>query len=399
MKIAEVKQLLGTPETDRLEFKSSDALKKPATIAREVVAFLNAKSGDILVGVGEQGGVAATLESIPNAAAAIGNLRNHLVDTIEPSPLDGEVEIHEIPRDDLGAIIHVRVHEGSRRPYALLKDRGRQFLVRVGDRMREMAREEIADAFRGPTSPSDRIAETIKRVGDAADKERASSKFWWCIEPTDPLKIDCESPDDATKKFFEDLLMRPQMSGNRPSGWTMIFAHSKPKFQSSGIRHVVGTGSNEHSVEISPQGRMTFRAPRARLDRDWNGEGIEIYPFALIELPVSAFRMASKILDRYATPRADLKLVVAAVIGGLEGATLRPGSPNEPSLPWQKPKRFEEKDLIVAPFEVEVAELQANPDAAAFRLVRRIYEGFDLDADDIPREFSPDDHVLRLPRS
>lgn len=399
MIISEVKQLLGTRESDRLEFKAADVLKKPTAIAREVVAFLNAKGGDILVGVGEKDGVATILESIPNAAAVVGSLRNHLVDTIEPSPLDNEVEIHQIPRDDLGAILHVQVREGSRRPYALLKDRGRQFLVRVGDRMREMTREEIAEAFRTTRPASDRVAETMKRVGEAADRELGSSSFWWCLEPSESLEIDFENADAETKKFFEDLLMRPQASGNRSSGWTMIFDHSKPKFRSSGVKHVVGTGPKEHSVEISPQGRMTFRAPRIRLDRDWSDEGMEIFPFALIELPVSTFRMAAKIVDRYAAPRTELKVIVAAVIGGVGGATLRPGSPNEPSLPWRKPKRFEGKDLRVAPFEVDGAELRKSPDGAAYPLIRRIYEGFDLDADDIPREFDPKDRVLRLPRT
>jgi hypothetical protein len=399
MNISEVKQLLGTRESDRLEFKAADALKKPTTIAREVVAFLNAKGGDILVGIGEQDGVATTLESIPNAAAVIGSLRNHLVDTIEPSPLDNEVEIRQISHDDLGDIIRVQVHAGSRRPYALLKDRGRQFLVRVGDRMREMAREEVAEAFRGANVPGDRIAEAMREVGDAADKERGSSTFWWCLEPTESLGIDFENAGAETKKFFEDLVMRPQASGNRSSGWTMIYEGSKTSFRATGFKHVNGAGSNEYSIEISPKGKMTFKAPRVSLDRDWSDEGVRIFPFALIELPVSTFRMAGKILDRYAASSTELKVVVAAVIGGLAGATLRPGSPNEPIRGWQKPKRFEGKDLRVAPFEIDGAELRKSPDAAAYPLIRRIYEGFDFEVNDIPREFDPKDRVLRLPRT
>ena len=399
MNISEVRQLLGTRETDRLEFKAADALKKPTTIAREVVSFLNANGGQILIGIGEREGVATSLESIQNAAAAIGSLQNHLIDTIEPSPLGNEVEIDRISNDDLGDIIRVQVRAGSRKPYALLKDRGRQFLVRVGDRMREMAREEIAEAFRGPLPPVDHIAETEKRVREAADKERGTSRFWWCLEPSQSLGIDFEHANVETKKFFEDLVTRPQASGNRHSGWTMIFDNSKTRFRTSGLKHVSGAGSNEYSIEISPRGGMTFTAPRISLDRDWNNEGVRIFPFALIELPVSTFRMAAKILDRYATSMTELKVIVAAVIGGLAGATLRPGSPNEPIRGWQKPKRFDGKDLRVPPFAVDGLEIRKNPDAAAHPLIRRIYEAFDLESDDIPREFGPEDHVLRLPRS
>lgn len=399
MNISEVKLLLDTRESARMEFKAADALKNPTIIAREVVAFLNAEGGDILVGIREQDGVATMLESIPNAAAVVGNLRNHLVDTIEPSPLDNEVEIHQIPRGDLGAIIHVQVHEGSRRPYALLKDRGRQFHIRVADRIREMTRQEIAEAFGRTPSLGDRVAEAMKRVGEAADGQIGASQFWWCLEPTESLGIDFENADTETKKFFEDLVMRPQASGNRSSGWTMIFDQSKPRFRSSGLKHAVGTGANEHLVEISPNGRMTFQAPRRRLYRGWTDEATAIYPFALIELPVSTFRMAAKLLDRYATSRTELKVVSAAVIGGISGSILEPGSPDGPSRPWHQAKPFEGKDLRVPPFGIEAVEIRKNPDAAAYPLIRRIYEGFDLEADDIPREFGPEDHILRLPRT
>jgi hypothetical protein len=360
---------------------------------------LNAKGGDILVGVGEQDGVATSLQSIPHGAAAAGSLLNHLIDTIEPSPLDDEVKIDRIVNDELGEIISIHVRGGSRRPYALLKDRGRQFHVRVADRIREMTRQEIAEAFGATPSPGDQVVEAMKRVGEAADGQRGSSQFWWCLEPTESLGIDFENADAETKKFFEDLAMCPQASGNRSSGWTMIFDQSKPRFRSSGLKHAVGTGANQHLVEISPNGRMTFQAPRRRLYRGWNDDAVAIYPFALIELPVSTFRMAAKMLDRYATSRTGLKVVCAAVIGGIGGSILEPGSPDGPSRPWQRAKPFEGKDLRVPPFSVEAADLRKTPDAAAYPLIRRIYEGFDLEADDIPREFGPEDHVLRLPRT
>ncbi|HZL20531.1 MAG TPA: ATP-binding protein [Polyangia bacterium] len=371
----------------------------PTTIAREVVAFLNAKGGDILVGVGEQDGVATSLQSIPHAAAASGTLLNHLIDTIEPSPLDDEVKIDRIANDDLGDIIRIHVRAGSRRPYALLKDRERQFHVRVADRIREMTRQEIAEAFGGTPSLGDRVAEAMKRVGEAADGQSGAAQFWWCLEPTESLGIDFENADTETKKFFEDLVMRPHASGNRSSGWTMIFDQVKPRFRSSGLRHAVGTGANEYSVEISSNGRMTCQAPLGRLYRGGADEALAIYPFALIELPVSTYRMAARMLDRYATSKTELKIVAAAVIGGIAGSTLQPGSPNEPSRSWHRAKPFEGKDLRVPPFSVEAGEIRKTPDAAAYPLIRRIYEGFDLDGDDIPREFGPEDHVLRLPRT
>ena len=48
------------------------------------------------------------------------------------------------------------------------------------------------------------------------------------------------------------------------------------------------------------------------------------------------------------------------------------------------------------PFEFEMNQLIDTPDAAAYRLVRRIYEEFGFDETDIPREFDDRDKILRF---
>lgn len=105
-----------------------------------------------------------------------------------------------------------------------------------------------------------------------------------------------------------------------------------------------------------------------------------------------------KFLQRFAAAPYP-EVIAAGVIGGMKGATLQPGSPAEPRLPWKQARTFEDADLVVAPFEVEARSLVEKPDAAAYRLVIRLYEQFGFDASDIPREFDAANHVLRFGRT
>lgn len=401
MSTRDPKHLLGKAENAFLEFKAAEALEKPLNIGREVVGLLNAKGGDLWIGVREQDGIATSLQPIPNAIAARDALWNHLVDTIEPSPLTEEVVIEAIPTGDGGDVILLRVSEGARRPYALMKDRGRHFPIRTGARIREMSRGEIEVAFRRePTSGGpDEKAGAVKGVKAEAmaaiDRRRGAKSYWWTIIPIHPLGIDFEHMSQGDKNFCRDLLTDPSLSGNRRTGWTMVLDHASHHLGTAGVTHELGEPPVRHEIKFEPSGRMTFVAPRARLDKSGSSDGLDIFPFALIELPVSSFRMAAKFFEHFASSGPS-KAIVAAVIGGMKGARLQPGSPAEPSLPWKQPEPFADEDLVVSPFEIEGKQLLDAPDAAAYRLVLRIYEQFGLEADAIPPEFSSVDRVLRL---
>ncbi|HVZ85738.1 MAG TPA: ATP-binding protein [Polyangia bacterium] len=397
MSSADPHKLIGKRESERLEFKSADALKKPFSISREVVAFLNAKGGDIWIGVEEAAGVAVHIDPVPRPDEARDALHNHLIDVIEPSPGGDEVCV-----DVIADTIRVQVLRGDRRPYALLKDRGRQFILRVGSRVREMDREEIADAFGGASGPTDELEEMRAAQRKEIDSELkvGPARFWWQLAPVPTMDIGIEHADPATRKFISDLFTDPRASGNRRNGWTVIFPdNSLPRFSTGRVEHTFGRGEHEHGIRLSDEGQLTCWAPRVRLDRDWDTSGRQISPFALLELPVSAFRVFSKLLDRFADKRSlrDGVVVCSASIGGLKGSRLRGGSPNLPQLPWEQEAILEEDRIEIEPFEVEMSQLIAKPDAAAYRLVRRIYEQLGLGEGSIPQEFDRTERVLRLP--
>ena len=387
--------LVGRQETRTLEFKSADSLKEPSRIAREVVAMLNAKGGAVWVGIPEINGRAAHPESIPDVDQTREALRNTLLDTIEPSPTDDEVRC-----EVRGGVIRVVVKgNGPGRPYALRKDQGRQFWIRVDNIVREMSRPELVRAFNGESRSDQDEADQAKRRLDEdwlTEHRRGRQRFWCELIPVPRLAVDARNAADG--KFLQTLLTDPKASGNRSNGWSIVYFHDRlPKIRSDGsVMHTFGEGKNEHVAEIGADGAMTFAIPRSRLERDWDEEGI--FPFALVEFPVSAFRVAACVLEHFAGAETEGSSVIcSAAMGDIPGARLRPGSPNQPLLPWKQFGGLREDRFLVNHLVIQASELISNPDAAAYRLIWAIYEQFQLDEEDIPLEFDRKDKILRLP--
>ena len=137
---------LGRKEDLHLEFTSADALRRPELIGREVAAMLNAEGGEVWVGFRDQEGTAVELEGVANPGREADALLGSLIDRLEPSPLPEEVRVEPVPLDQGLAVLRIRVDpRPERRPYALIRSGGRHFQVRVGSRIRPLARQEIRD--------------------------------------------------------------------------------------------------------------------------------------------------------------------------------------------------------------------------------------------------------------
>jgi hypothetical protein len=129
---------MGQPESATLELKGSQS--RPVDIARGVVAFLNADAGgEIWWGLKEAQGRAVAEDPFSDGAARRRDLQNHLIDTIEPSPLiDGEVSLELVPAGGAGELMCIRIKRArpGRTPFAQFKDQGRRYWIRSGDRTR-----------------------------------------------------------------------------------------------------------------------------------------------------------------------------------------------------------------------------------------------------------------------
>ena len=385
MSVKDPNGILGKAESDVLEFKAKDILKSPGKVAREVVAFLNKKGGDIWIGYPEQGGVAGIPEVIPDAERALSALQNHLIDTIEPP-----VQIpDEIELQGANGQIHVSVKKGRNGPYAQ-RDGGRHFWIRVGDRLRDMARDEIAEGFRSHKNREGQLGDVVAEMRRAQEKavRETPSSLWLRLVPSEPLSIDLD--DEATKKHFREWLMDARATGNRPSGWTFANNLANPKFFADRATH----GDRAFKwMEVKPTGQVTFTLDRDSLNRKGSESNPKnLSPYLLIEYPVSVLRLMATILKYFRNGHGK-RIVAGFAISGLRGWRL-----SSAARPWEEPRTFEKDILEIDPEQLDFDEdkFRENPDQSGLRLVRLIYGAFDFESEAIPPVFDQQQGVVRL---
>ena len=393
---------LGQIETSRLEFKSRDA--RPIDLAREVVGLLNAGGGEVWWGLSEEGGRAARVEPLEDGEARARDLRNHLIDTIEPSPLiPDEVKIEIVSADPRGDLICIRVQRmaKTRKPAAQVKEQGRRYWLRVGDRLRVMSREEIAAAFRATGDAGEEKARA--RLLEDRETVRKMNKpcFWMKVVPDPAVEL---HPTELTSPAFRELLMNPAATGNRSAGWNFVLELREPQLDQRGLRHGY---DGQDFVQVHDTGAIEYRVPLDRLH--WRGDPGEIWPYALIEFPVSVIRLASKV---YAQWGPDvLRVFVDYTFVGLRGWSLRSGSPRHPAPRLLQRRVFgggdeadsspaaQDDDLVPArALEFTRQELVDEPDRCGLRTVQRIYAGFGFGPAAIPPEFDQEAGRLVIPR-
>jgi hypothetical protein len=357
-------------EDRRLEFKSADALKDPEKIAREVVAMLNAEGGEIWVGLREEGGRAVAIEPLADPEVEERRLLDFLVDTIEPPVSEGEVSVGSVDEGN-GTVLRIVVSpDQARKPYAFLRKGGRHFVIRVGDRIRPMARDEVF--LRRPERNREALERAEAKVlEDRNSVLKAGTKlFWLRLEPATPVSLDIQNP------LYEELLQDPQKTQNRLSGWNFSKFQYRPRVRKDKL---VTDPEDLLAVEIRRDGGLLFSAPLEALY--WKGEQNQIWPPVLLEYVVSAFRIARSVYEGHLQSRDAV--VTDLVISGLKGWQLSPGIPER----WQRPSRvFSEAEdfVLVQPLAFFFKEIEAEPDHCGYRLIERIYEAFGFRRESIP---------------
>ena len=366
---------LGKKEDLRLEFKGRDALKKLETIGREVVAMLNAEGGDVWIGLRDEEDRAVAVEAIPSPDP--NRLLNYLVDTIEPSPTGHEIQVRTVAVEE-GGVLRVTVRpDESRKPYAHLRESGRFFVTRVGNRIRPMGREEIASFF--TASRSSRKTSLEEALGKVLVErkelqERGEKVLWLRLEPVASVAIDIQDPE------VEELLQNPALTDNRRAGWNFS------KFREGLVikkDKLLAQPGQPRSAEIRKDGGLVFTVSLRALY--WKGQPQEIWPYSLLEYPISAFRIARSMYQGKLAPGdpviADLGLI------GVKGWKLRPGSPGWGG--YSEPEVFMESEDLVweKPLLFTSAEINREPDRCGYRLVERVYEAFGYRRDMIPEVF------------
>jgi len=382
-----MKSPLGEREGQTLEFKSADALKRPESIAREVVSMLNARKGRgyIWIGVVEHDGIATKEEELAHPDRAREDLLNALLDRIDPEPrAEATVRVvsGEVSRNML--LIEVDPQAGPWRGPFALKKQGLTFVTRVDHRVRPMTRDEIL----GSGSTADAPDKALMNLRDRRDSmlRRGGSWVWTAVQPQPVEAIDLRS----LRGELGALLSDPAAAGNRRSGWTYgqwgiapeLDARARPekKLKLRDPDHV--------EVSIAEDACVEFTGPLQRIENHMKPGSREIHPVALLEHVTSALRLSRALLSDVLKSRSERVLVDVALIG-TSGWTIpqyAPGTHGDRHRDFWPPRALEEA-LLAKPLSFGITELRENPDHLGFRLVREVYELSGLQEEHIAPEY------------
>lgn len=404
---------LNRRESDLLEFKSRDALREPATIGREVVAMLNARGGEVWIGIREERGVAKEVEDIDDPDAAQRSLFDALIERIEPAPED-EIAVEIVPAQGRHLLlVRVKPREG-RGPYDLLHRGGRYFVIRVGDRLRHLGRDEIRERFRGSVEGGVESADRRLREREEALLRDGTSALWLGFAPLSG------SPELRTDRLRgREYLGDPAATEVRRSGYSVVAAVQAAPLAGAPVirefrptRAVVGV-EGVARLAVSREAEIHFEAPLDSVRsfssiRELEGHRV-LYPAALLEYVVSTFRLVGRILaDRDETPAGEIwkarlserGMAVRLALVGAEGWILVPGRDDDLRL-WQvlrnRLEPFPDPAFVLtAPEVFTSSELEHEPDRCAWRLLGRLYEGFGYEPEQVPY-FDPATGTFRFP--
>jgi hypothetical protein len=407
---------LNEPECDVLEFKSRDALREPATIGREVVAMLNAGGGEVWIGIREERGVAKEIEDIDDPQAARRSLHDALIERIEPLPLADEVRV-EIVADQGRHLLVVSVEARPERgPYDLLHRGGRHFVVRVGDRLRHLGRDEIRERFRNAVADDVERTDRVLRAREEELLREGSSILWLGFAPlagSARLRLD--------RLLRREYLQDPAATGVRRSGYSVVAAlQAAPLTSAPAIRKVRperGTSRAVIGVEgvarlsISREAEVHFEAPLESVRSFTSIPEFEnrrvVYPAALLEYIVSTFRLVGKMLgddeaeeDGIWSSRPEQGMAVRLALVGVGGWILVPGRDDDLRL-WQvlrnRVEPFPDPAFgLPSPEVFTLTALEREPDRCAWRLSGGLYEGFGYERQQVPY-FDPARGTFRFP--
>jgi len=380
------RRLGGQPEGQGIEYKSAEVLRDdPDRILREVVGMLNAEVRQVIIGVEERGGLPSRFEGVEEPAKHMSRLRDILLDSIHPRPAKGiPIQSVEVPGTSR-AILIIQVPPGE--PGLVYAYRRRNYFAcyrRLQDRLRPLGWEEVLrDLKRQPTPDLVETGrEKLKKIVTKFEESRRQEGLW--LFEAVPLAGDSISLD-------EDLVLKaiadPTLSGNRLMGWTFE-VHDPPRKPSPRTQYFESGREKQafRHLRIFADAQLEFATSLDSLewgpDRRGGQSGWSLYPFAVVEFPVSLLRLLKLVLRD--APDGDSPVLLQAVFLNVRGSTLPPGRPG--AFVRTELKGYRERILRSPedPLITNVSEIRRNPDRVAFRLLRDTYDAFGIDERNIP---------------
>ena len=409
---------LGRREDLHLELKGRDSLRQPESIAREVVALLNADGGDVWVGIREAGGVGVQVEGLADPEGEKDRLRDSLVGLLEPQPTSDEVRIEVIGGSEKVLRICTEPRP-ERRPYSLRRGGRLEFPIRFEDRLRPMTRSEIAETFGSARSrgsagvaPAPSAEEQALRQDQQEALKSDQPTFWVGMEPSEGARR-----LDLDRLMASGLLEDPTLSGNRWKGinfrlalqGTLFVAEpAAPRVVSQLHRSWLTVGRDtpfELSIGETGGLRSTLRLdehpfsfppePERSPFPELRGAQV-LNPKALLEYPASLFRLLRALGEQGLLSGGPGELAAAVVLANVEGWYIRPG-PDHPAWEYpiglhplppalqRRPSPFTDGRSFVGPvLQVSERDLLTSPDSCAVRIMTQVFAAFGWLESEIP---------------
>lgn len=422
----EIRQLVASKESEKqdLEFKATVDLEADRTavcaeILEDIVAMANGGGGYIVVGINEERGSNRASGFFPLSKAQINKIHQAISDWsvqhISERISGLELDARAISADGWVLLIHVPT---GGKPHMVTFNHETKFVIRHGDRKREMTIGEIRQAFNndyfgarmtrlehGLRKVDERVASRIARSIDLsasvrqatnaneafatrfAQIEKLSRKLFWIAAAPRDLSSDML---DLNAKSIVTLLKAPP--GQRYGGWNIQVVSGSPKYNSKGDLIL---GDDQSGLHVYPNGFTEFLIDLDYFNHNQDEEKFAtnpvLYPFAVVEFPVSFVRLYAEVCKLF-SPQPESVQFTAALFN-IKNARLFAGHPQSVAYsfaPYQQ-SPFPEDNLFIEPFLK--ASPNFDPNVIAYQLIREIYKRFGHPQDHIPF-FDPEEKTF-----
>jgi hypothetical protein len=362
---------LGKPESDRLEFKSADALKHPETIVRAVVGFLNHKGGHVIVGASDQG----LLEGKSDLKRESERLQSMLIETIEPRPAR---HVHvRVVMVSASEVLEIEIAPPKRkRPlYAERRHGLYGFWIRSGPTTRALTLSEARKYWDEDTESG-----VVPQRWDEPLVKRAETSIVLV------LQAELNQQDGLNAEALLRVLEpnRRQKIARREMGWTIVGETVHPE-RRPGRKIEVGAQGKRTWLSCSlTAGTIRFEG-RADFLRWRSPDAISepvIYSFPLVEGVASFFWLLKEYADE-AEPSASVHCQLG--LWRPQGFRLGPHRPD--SIAWQYPARWtpaHDNTSVERTADLDWSEVVENPDEISHAFIVHVYEDFGYEASAVP---------------
>ena len=386
---------IGEKEGQGLEFKRAEVLRSNEgrrKLLREVVAMLNSEAGGrILVGLAEEKGAFTGLDPLGEEDRQFeDNLRDALLDAIEPRIQDAECRLDWVPVPG-GLVLELQVRPripAPVPPFCLRHGEKRVYLMRCHDRIRPMSyddlRNRVAEGDDGSESWFQEVTEKANSWFDV--EERPSYFLLLGLQPRDGSK-EVRLPEDSPQ-----VVNHPPQEIAPPQGWTFVTAFGGSAKWARGGRELRSGDpeSGYREIRADHTGVFAFRTLLHHLQWDvpenWRGHHPDapgmLYPYALVDSTVSVLRLAAKLWEEHLH---DADLHASLRLTHTKGWLLPPYRPNTIGYhmveSWHATR---EEEITSGPHRMAAEAFAERPDALAFQLLTDVYAEFDYWPKHIP---------------